>query len=345
VGYYQLTLTTNTYFPYQQKERTESGGDGDRNDEYIDTTMFCCIIRSSLTAFLLLLVLLPSESLAFLSCKRAPCRWSSSSCLFGWKEWIDRGNDDRRNDEPRELLLLPFAATEALVPGQSREIVLKQGRFLELFDECMEDHDSVLGMALMGDDSFLHTVVLCEIDEFHVRSGYRGKVTLDVTLRAVRRAKLVETTQMKPIMMGYCSTLEDEGSDLERANALVDDIEILLQDLSRASSRNGSTSRRTLYDRSLASATETCRMDGYSNSIEPPTRGQRSLLELTAASWAVFAVLLSDNRGYIPEAISSSGLVDRLQLGLRSLLDEKFRLHSSQSSVVAQDFDDGTGFE
>lgn len=131
---------------------------------------------------------------------------------------------------------------------------------------------------------------------------------------------------------------------MERANALVDDIKIILQDLGRANS-NGSASRRTLYDIALASATKACHMNFYSMSNELATNGPRSLLELTAASWAVFAVLLSDNKGYIVEAISSSRLVDRLLLGLRSLLDEKFGLPSSQSPVGVHDLGDGTGFE
>lgn len=116
--------------------------------------MFCCTIRSLVA--LLLQLLLPSQSLAFITYQRKP-RLLFSSRLFGWKEWSDRGSEDNINNKPREVLLLPFAATEALLPGQSREIALKQGRFLELFDECMEDHDSVLGMALMGEDNFLDT--------------------------------------------------------------------------------------------------------------------------------------------------------------------------------------------
>ena len=116
----------------------------------------------------------------------------------------------RRKHADREILLLPFRATEALVPGQSVSIVLKEGRYMDLFQDCIDDHCSILGMALLGEDAILQAMVLCEIDDFRVDAGFRGKVTVQVTLRAVGRATVREITQMKPVMMAIGRELVDE---------------------------------------------------------------------------------------------------------------------------------------
>ena len=226
--------------------------------------------------------------------------------LFGLPEWRNQVRND--GNDGRELLLLPFSVNQTLLQGQSTEIILKHGRFFDLFQDCIDDYESIVGMALMGDDTFLKTMPLCEINDFEVLSGYRGKITVRVTLRAVARARLTRLTQMQPVMMGLCEELVDlQCPDLERANELVDDIEATI-----------SEARREQYEAVLKSALEIC------GSQHTSTDGRRCESELTAASWAIFSVL--SDKGPLKEAITSDKLIDRLQLGLNAILDEKLQL-------------------
>lgn len=139
---------------------------------------------------------------------------TTNTRLFGLSEWRQRfaADDPYTHNaplQPQPLLLLPFATSDILPIGQSTTIVLKEGRYYDLFQDCIDDYESVMGMAIMGDDGLCDTLVLCDISDFDVDAGYRGKVTVSVTLRAVGRAALVELVQMKPIMMSMCLEMEE----------------------------------------------------------------------------------------------------------------------------------------
>ena len=137
---------------------------------------------------------------------------SSNTRLFGLSEWRQKlAADNSATPQPQPLLLLPFATSDILPIGQSTTIVLKEGRYYDLFQDCIDDYESIMGMVIMGDDGLCDTLVLCNISDFDVDAGYRGKVTVSVTLRAVGRAALVELVQMKPIMMGMCLEMMDEA--------------------------------------------------------------------------------------------------------------------------------------
>ena len=277
----------------------------------------------NLLACILLLSLI-DVSLGFLpSCPRIYRRTTAArGKLFGLPEWRNQASNDGKDG--KQVLLLPFSCNEALLQGQSTEIVLVHGRFFDLFQDCIDDYESTLGMALMGDDNFLNTMILCEIDDFDVLSGYRGKVTIRVTLRAVARARITKLTQMQPVMMGFCEELVDlECPDLMRANELVNDIEATIIG-----------GRRKQYDAAFENTLKTCSRD------EPTADGRRSMSELTAASWAIFAVVSDKCR--LQEAISSDQLIDRLQLGLKAILNEKFQL--TDIACNSKDID-VTGFE
>jgi ribosomal protein L5 len=65
----------------------------------------------------------------------------------------------------------------------------------------MMHYHSMVGTVLMGDDGLLNEMPLCTIDDLVVQAGFRGKVTVQVILLAMARAKIQDVTQMKPIMM------------------------------------------------------------------------------------------------------------------------------------------------
>jgi hypothetical protein len=199
----------------------------------------------------------------------------------------------------------------------------------------------MVGTILMGDDVLLNEMPLCHIRDFDVQSGFRGKVTVAVTLQAVSRVKLVEMTQMKPIMMGLCTELVDDEVtiDLSLANDLVNDIESIIDDLSRVKT-SGGINRQSTYKKAYKLALEALtitRGDGRTkNPMDKDER--RSLSRLTAASWAVFTI--ASNKSSLYKAIATTNVVERLQLGLNTLLDEKFQ----RSADSFNERDENIGF-
>lgn len=237
-------------------------------------------------------------------------------------EWRESVEGDVKQ---QPILLLPFAAKEALVQGQSQSIILKEGRFYDLFQDCIDDYHSIIGMVLMGDDGLLKDMPLCVIDDFSVEAGFRGKVTVHVTLQAVGRAKIYEFTQMKPTMMGLCREVEDSPlADVALANSLVDDIESTIHDIVL-------TQR---YDEAVRLALETDTQVYNVASDSSSSVDSRSIADLTAASWALFAC--ASDKSCLHKVIASTSLIDRLELGLKALLDEKY-----QASAVSPSNESG----
>lgn len=245
-----------------------------------------------------------------------------------WRDHISEQGDGT------PILLLPFVANEAIVQGQSKSIILKEGRFYDLFQDCIDDYESIVGMVLMGDDGLLGTMPLCEIHDFDVQAGFRGKVTVSVTLLAVGRAKIVEFLQMKPIMIGVCEEMVDrENVDVSLANELVNDIETTINDMNRV--ENGITLKQC-YDRAFELALET---DSQGYVLTSDANDERSIGELTATSWAVFTCL--SNKSSLYKAIAATSLTDRLELGLKALLDEKYQANA----ILPREMDGDVGFE
>lgn len=236
----------------------------------------------------------------------------------------------------RPILMLPFPSDDILLQGQSTTIILKEGRFYDLFQDCIDDHQSIVGMAIMADDGLvMDGMPLCEIVNFDVEAGYRGKVTVCVTLRAVGRATIVELTQMRPIMMGTCVELMDDavsdGDALAVAKDLVCDIQSTIGDM------NSSFQRRfeSAFDLALE---HDAIIRGYVSSRET---GVYSIKDITAASWAVFGCCIPSNM-LLEEALVSTSVTNRLRLGLKALLDVKYQTNGMRE---VDEIDDVVGFE
>lgn len=285
------------------------------------------------TFILLLILLVTNVSWAFQShsCRRQLS--AQASRLFGMSEWREKVASTNTQEVGTPILLLPFSAKEALVPGQSTSIILKEGRFYDLFQDCIDDYESIVGMVLMGDDGLLREMPLCEIHDFDVQAGFRGKVTVSVTLLAVARAQIVEVTAMKPIMTGVCTELSDKDvCNVALANEFVDDIESIIKDMNRIV---GGVSPKQRYEDALELA--------FTSGDRETTDGsfiadERTISELTAASWAVFT-LLSD-KSFLYKAIATTSVTDRLKIGLKALLDAKY-----ETSAIPDERDNDVGFE
>mmetsp|Transcript_37562 Transcript_37562/g.82264 ORF Transcript_37562/g.82264 Transcript_37562/m.82264 type:complete len:355 (+) Transcript_37562:73-1137(+) len=262
-----------------------------------------------------------------------------SSRLFGIAEWRDAGttnsvasqqqeNDTNTAGKGRAVLMLPFAASDILLEGQSTTVVLKEGRFYDLFQDCIDDHQSVVGMAIMGDDGLLDVMPLCEISDFDVDAGFRGKVTITVTLRAVGRASIVELTQMKPVMMGRCVELVDELiSDANATKELVRDAESTIRDMS------DDLRRRYVNAYDLALETDTNeRIVTWEKVHSNEADGSSDIDTIenaSAVSWALIDCTCIPNKPMLlAEALASTSITHRLQIGLKALLDERYEKHS-----------------
>ena len=182
-----------------------------------------------------------------------------------------------------------------------------------------------MGMAIMGDDGLWDTVALCEIFDFDVDAGYRGKVTVSVTLRAVGRARLVELVQMKPVMMGLCLEMVDDedvdGNDDEwtmAADELLGTIDSTVQSLGLESRYRDALE---LAQRTLVEGSVTLKEDLRDDD------DQAMLLRVTAASWAVFGICTpaAAPSGMITaclrEAMAATSALERLKLGRKALLE------------------------
>ena len=244
--------------------------------------------------------------------------------MMGLPQW--REQFENAGVEDREILMLPFRANEGLVPGQMISIVLKEGRFFDLLQDCMDQHCSILGMALMGDDNVLDTAVLCEIIDYNVDAGFRGKVTIQVTMRAVGRATVKEITQMKPVFVAMGHELVDD--DHSSSSSSPSSSEGLLQDIRSAVQALG---RQAEFEEACQSVRDAA------TGLVDDDDGACDDDELDVTSWAVFAISL--DKSQVAEALASTNAVERLRLGLKVLLGETFNMSGSEPSTAQTDGD------
>ena len=121
---------------------------------------------------------------------------------------------------PRELLpLMPFAADEVLIPGQSRYLHLYEARFLALFEHATTKcgSDIVLGF-FAGDNALLRCATRARVDAWE-----RLDVGVGVTLRGVSRCTIagVDQTEDQPFLQCALEALADDGAgDAAAADAV-----------------------------------------------------------------------------------------------------------------------------
>ena len=304
----------------------------------------------------------------------ASCTSTSSTRLFGLVEWRahqqGNGSDDNNisndctsnyspSNTKRDILLLPFRVEEALVPGQSVTITLKHGRFMDLFQDAMDGHDCILGMVLLDDDGIgtcPTTIVLCEIQDFQVDAGFRGKITIEVTLQAVGRASLLELTAWKPIMMGVCQELVDIDNHVyisgkngkvtsvsnDKKEAIIDllmNIQSTLEVLGKQHQFQQAYTQafcigidaedKSASDPKIPNESRTAK-------LWEPSDIARDPISLAASSWAVWAaadVQYESKSVLLPETLSNTSALERLKLGLKVLLEERFQRADQQAGL------------
>ncbi|CAB9498822.1 ATP-dependent protease La (LON) domain [Seminavis robusta] len=304
-----------------------------------------------------------------------------------WRRSMDGGDDAGSSSSTgnsnshdstsatRTVLLLPFAVEEALlIPGQSQTLVLKEGRFFDLLEEAMDEHASVIGTLLMGGESHLGVLPLCEITSYQMEAGYRGKVTAQVTLQCVARAQLVELNQLRPVMRGICTELQDDDHDImasststdsstndtsskEMVEELVEDIESMIELASSSSdtTRTGTGTTdtlddpQTMYEQTFWMALTTL---GYTPASSSQLMGDdddddgdpawpdSSAQELHAMSWAAISTVADPTLRY--QAFATTSVLERLRVVRRALLQQSLPVSTKTQDVssIRHDRDD-----
>eukprot|EP00977_Amphora_coffeiformis_P000728 scaffold160_cov139-Amphora_coffeaeformis.AAC.5 len=276
--------------------------------------------------------------------------------LWGIYEWRSHNAGNPKN---QTLLLLPFAMDQGVIlPGESQTLVWREGRFMDLLDEAAEDCQSVMGVAIMGEDHLLPIVGLCEITSYSIDAGFRGKVTATVTLKCVGRAKLQELQQVKPFLKGRCHELVDDDDDDDTIGAAIDadnhdgglltacleivkDVEKLLEPSKTNSSRYQQAFWQSLTALGYTPTTLLTR--------DPSAINTRK--ELEAASWATLSLLSTtptssnNNPSLRYQGMQTTDLLERLQLGRNALLQEQMLPSEQQNIEHFHNAYDDSGFE
>lgn len=142
--------------------------------------------------------------------------------LFGIAEWRDTVFDDEvsSSSPPTEILstdgllakeicILPFPFNEVQLQGETRQLRLYEDRFLQLFDDAMENHSGMVAMGfIMENEGLLQTVPLAEIEAFNRMEGFG----IFLTVRVVGRARLVDVVKTAPYIKAKCREIVDDIS-------------------------------------------------------------------------------------------------------------------------------------
>lgn len=293
---------------------------------------------------------------------------SASLRLHGISEW--RGRFSLNDGDALPLLLLPFAPSQILLPGQSTTFKFRHGKYMDLIDESLTSYESVLGMSILGEDGPLPYAVVCEVlgDELEVNAGYRGFSSMEVGIRAVGRARRAiianegegstkghgdpsfrgRTTISDDIHLGRFMEWHDVAmadDEFEIASEYSRSIEGLLK--SRARRRSDSQTMNESHE--LFARAYEATLEHSTTNPHPTTTGysdsQRKLqAHLMAFSWASLAScdgLASPS--IITQALATKDTVERLRLGLAMMLNSQVPREDNNAGEAKNHYSDNLG--
>ena len=163
-----------------------------------------------------------------------------------------------------------------------------------------------------------------------------GKVTAKVTLKCVGRAKLSELKRWKPYMVARCQPISDDdeftsAQDLKLGTSLMNDMEKILQ---------SSKAKQALYQQNFWLALNALDYKPTSLLTRDPS-STNTQKELEAASWAILSTL--EDKGKLYRAFCVTNLLERLQFGLRAIMEDSFTSANMNQTTAMPNFD--IGFE
>ena len=269
---------------------------------------------------------------------RDPCRVADSSFLTRcprlndineWRDTVfdvqiedDSGSDNSFDPSPqREILVLPFPVCDVLLPGETKNLRLFEERFLQLFDDAMDNFGGVVAMGLIAENGIIQSAPLCNIEAFNRMDGFG----IFVTIRVVSRVSITGVTQGEPYIKATCKEIFDEvpqgDADVQLLSTIAGNIENMLLTISAMEHRlegalksaggdSFASNDRDINDgddddddddddavaldrmgrfrRAYELAKETD-AQGYISSTEADNSSEnRSLQDLSAISWAAF---------------------------------------------------------
>lgn len=294
--------------------------------------------------------------------------------LRGISDWRDlmfdypATGDDRRlgmeeSGPPKSICILPFPYNEVLLQGETKQLRLYEQRFIDLFEDVMDNHEGVVAMGLLASSGIIQTVPLAEVEAYNRMEGFG----IFVTIRVVGRAQLIDLTQQEPYIKGVCTELSDElPPNLDKPNMLADTIEHAMVSLSslehklakKKESESSSTStamdkkktvqlddkffddmteeeieaetpmdRRQRFQQAYRIAMDTD-TGGYVSSSNQEDSENRSPRELTAVSWAAFMTetVPEQDVTYRIQAMDETNVFERLKIASFMLREKRDRM-------------------
>jgi Lon protease-like protein len=191
--------------------------------------LLSAVSRLPLAMLLLISILIISEAVVgFIVSPKRP-----QKMLFGIDEWRDTDFElpgsssgesrlGREEGIPKEVCILPFPYTDVLLQGETKQLRLYEDRFIDLFDDCMENHSGVVAMGLLAENGIIQTVPLCEIEAYNRMEGFG----IFVTIRVVARAQLLQIVKQEPYIRAVCIELRDQlPPNMELPNIMASNIE------------------------------------------------------------------------------------------------------------------------
>jgi hypothetical protein len=280
---------------------------------------------------------------------------------------INNNTEVHGDDFTLPLLLLPFAPSQILLPGQTTTMKFKHGKYMDIIDESMTSYHSVLGLSLVGEDGPLPYAVICEVlgDELEVNMGYRGFSSMEVGIRAVGRAKRYSYATNESSREGQQQVKIIKGNDYFRGRTTIsDDIhlgqfiewhdDIITNDEFEVASEYSATIEE-LFSR-IPNDDNACQRlmqftEVYQAMLEhltasPPnsnTMGyseseQQNHMHFTAFSWASVAACDDPSASIITQALTTTNTVERLRLGLTMMMDSQIPLDKVGGEIREDSF-------
>jgi len=167
---------------------------------------------------------------------------SSTTHLKDINEWRDIVFDVEIEDSDsensfdasplREICVLPFPINDCLLQGETKELRLYEERFLNLFDDAMDNYGGMVAMGLIAENGIIQSASLCEIVASNRMEGFG----IFVTIRVVSRVAIAGITQGEPYIRAACKEIFDEvpqtDADVKLLSTIAGNIENMLLTIS-----------------------------------------------------------------------------------------------------------------
>eukprot|EP00957_Ditylum_brightwellii_P204827 15340992-Ditylum_brightwellii.AAC.2 len=184
-----------------------------------------------------------------------------------------------------------------------------------------DENHSILGMVLMGDDGLLPFMPLVEVTSWEVKSGFRGRIHMDVTIQCVGILELIQLISWKPICMGKCvevngflrreyggTTSTLIGPEEERLMTLAKQLASEIEDM--VHNRNGEDSSNShsdlpqnMYDRTYQYVLHHNEEVASNDNMDKNNKDDE-FSKLTAISWAALSCIANRSKIYHPSTIN-----------------------------------------